>query len=101
LQINALDWSDTASFLVEAEVTRTMATESIRQSFPFLTGKTMTFVLPAGAEGPSVVADLNGEEIVFPVGPKAILSWATCNVETGPGPRTYRCELKPGYEFRQ
>ena len=52
-------------------------------------------------EGPSVVADLNGEEIVFPLGPKAILSWATCSVETGPGPRTYRCELKPGYEFQQ
>jgi len=101
VQITALDWSDTASFLVEAEVTRTMATESIRQSFPFLTGKTMTFVLPVGAEGPSVVADLKGEEIVFPLGPKAILSWATCNVETAPGPRTYRCELKPGYEFQQ
>ena len=100
LQINALDWSDTASFLVEAEVTRTMATESIRQSFPFLTGRTMSFVLPSGAEGPSVVADLNREEIVFPLGPKAILSWATCNVETRPGPRTYRCELKPGYEFQ-
>ena len=60
------------------------------------------FALPANAEGPSVVADLNAEEIVFPLGPKLILSWATCSVEVAPGGnKIYRCELKPGYQFQQ
>jgi hypothetical protein len=102
IQITAFSWSDTASFLVEAEVTRTMATDMIRQSFPFITDQTMSFALPAIAEGPSVVADLNGEEIVFPLGPNLILSWATCSVEVAPGGnKIYRCELKPGYQFQQ
>ncbi|HXJ42198.1 MAG TPA: carboxypeptidase-like regulatory domain-containing protein [Bryobacteraceae bacterium] len=102
LQITALNWSDTASFLVEAEVTRTMATDMVRQSFPFITGQTMSFALPATAEGPSVVADLNDEQIVFPLGPNLILSWASCTVEVVPGGnRVYRCELKPGYQFQQ
>jgi len=102
LEVTALNWSDTASFLVEAEVTRTMATDRVLQSYPFLTGQTMSFALPGGAVGPSVVADLNGQEIVFPLGPNLILSWATCSVEVAPGGnKIYRCELKPGYEFPQ
>jgi hypothetical protein len=102
IQITALNWSDTCSFLVEAEVTRTMATQMVRQSFPFITGQTMSFALPATAEGSSLVADLNGEEIVFPLGPNLFLSWATCSVEVAPGgSKIYRCELKPGYQFQQ
>jgi hypothetical protein len=102
IDITALDWSDTASFLVEAEVTRTMASDMVLQSYPFITGETMSFALPAAAEGPSVVADLNGTEIVFPLGPTLILSWANCTVELAPGRnKIYRCELKPGYNFQQ
>jgi hypothetical protein len=99
--ISVLNWSDTTSFLVEAEVIRTMATELVRISYPFIIGETMSFALPAAAEGPSIQADLNGDEIVFPLGPKLILSWATCSVEIPPGNnKIYRCELKPGYEFQ-
>jgi hypothetical protein len=102
LKISVLNWSDTASFLVEAEVTRTMVTDMIRHSFPFVTGETMSFALPAAAEGPSVEAELKGELIVFPLGPKLILSWAACNVEIAPDHnKIYRCELKPGYAFQQ
>jgi hypothetical protein len=101
LEVTALDWSDTASFLVEAEVTRTMATDTVLQSYPFITGQTMSFALPAAAEGPSIVADLSGEEIIFPLGPKLILSWATCSVEVASGGNIYRCELKPGYQFQE
>jgi hypothetical protein len=102
IQITALDWSDTASFLVEAEVTRTMDSDKVLQSYPFKNGQTMSFALPLGAEGPSIVADLDAHEIVFPLGPKLILSWATCTVEAAPGKnKIYRCELKPGYEFQQ
>jgi hypothetical protein len=102
LEITALDWSDTASFLVEAEVTRTMERDMVLQSYPFMTGQTMTFALPSGSEGPSVVADLNGEPMVYPLGPNLLLSWATCSVEVGRDRnRIYRCELKPGYQFQQ
>lgn len=98
--VSVLNWSDTASFLVEAEITRTAVTDTIRRSYPTIIGQTMTFSLPAAAEGPTVEANLNGEDIMFPLGPKLILSWATCNVEIAPGQnRTYRCELKPGYQF--
>jgi len=101
LNIEALDWSDTASFLVEAEVTRTMITEAVRQSFPFVMGRTLSFALPGAAEGPSIIADWNGEQIVFPLGPKLILTWATCTVEAAPGGSVYRCEAKPGFQFQQ
>jgi hypothetical protein len=101
LDIDALDWSDTASFLVEAEVTRTMITEAVRQSFPFIIGRTMSFALPGAAQGPSILADWNGEQIVFPLGPKLILTWATCTVEAAPGGSVYRCEAKPGYQLQQ
>jgi hypothetical protein len=102
LRISVLNWSDPASFLVEAEVTRTMVTDMIRISYPFLTGETMNFALPPAAEGPSIEADLNGEQIIFPLGPKLILSWAACSVEIAPDRnKIYRCELKPGYEFQQ
>jgi hypothetical protein len=61
----------------------------------------MNFILPAGAEGPSIEATLNGNEIVFPLGPALILSWATCTEEISPDQtQIYRCELKPGYTFQ-
>lgn len=102
IQVKALAWSDTASFQVEAEVTSTRTTEMTLQSYPFLTGQTMTFALPPSSEGPSIMADLNGEEIVFPLGPSLIVSWTSCTVEVDPGHnRIYRCELKPGYRFQQ
>jgi hypothetical protein len=100
VRISVLNWSDTVAFLVEAEVTRTMVTDMVRRLYPFVTGQAMSFALPAAAEGPSIEADLNGEEIVFPLGPRLVLSWATCHIETAPGHnRIYRCELKPGFQF--
>jgi hypothetical protein len=60
----------------------------------------MNFALPEGSEGLSIEATLNGQEIVFPVGPDSLLSWATCGVETpAGGNRFYRCQLKPEYAF--
>ncbi|HMF79302.1 MAG TPA: carboxypeptidase-like regulatory domain-containing protein [Bryobacteraceae bacterium] len=102
MKISVLNWSDTAAFLIEAEVTRTMVTNMVQLSYPFTVGQTMTFALPADAEGTSIQADLNGEQIIFPLGPKLVLSWATCSVELAPGHnKIYRCELKPGYQFQQ
>jgi hypothetical protein len=102
ITVSVLNWSDTASFLLEAEVKRVMLTDTVRWSYPFIISQAMTFVLPAAAEGPSIEADLNGERVVFPLGPDLLLSWAACSVEVAPDhDKIYRCELKPGYQFRQ
>jgi len=102
IRVSALNWSDTAHFLVEADVIRTMATDAVHQSFPFVDGDTMTFALPAAAEGPSILADIDNQEIVYPLGPRVILSWATCGVEAPPGKnKVFRCEIKPGYELQR
>jgi hypothetical protein len=100
IHVSALNWSDTAAFLVEGEITRTVITESTRRFLPAIVGRTLTYALPPGAEGLALEATLNGEAIVFPLGPRAMLSWATCNVEVAPNrTSTYRCELKPDYMF--
>jgi hypothetical protein len=101
ITVSILDWSDTATFLVEAEVTRSMPSDAIRQAYPAIYGRSMSFTLPATAEGPSVEADLGGAEIVFPLGPDLLLSWADCSVQVGADQtKLYRCELKPAYEFQ-
>jgi hypothetical protein len=101
ITVSVLDWSDTTTFLVEAEVTRSMPSDAIRQAYPAIYGRAMSFTLPAAAEGPSVEADLGGADIVFPLGPDLLLSWADCSLQVGTDQtKLYRCDLKPGYEFR-
>lgn len=100
LKISVLNWSDTAAFLVEGDVIRTMVTNIVRQSYPFIIGNTMSFALPPTSESLSIEANVDGKLIIFPVGPTLDLSWANCNVDTSTaGDKTYRCQLKPGYEF--
>jgi hypothetical protein len=100
IRIKISDWSDTANFLVEADIVRTLTTNKVLYTYPFIVGQTMNFALPEGSEGLSIEATLNGREIVFPVGPDSLLSWATCGVETpAGGNRFYRCQLKPEYAF--
>jgi hypothetical protein len=95
------DWSDTATFLLEAEVYRPMVSDVIRESYPAIFGRVLNFSVPATAEGPTIEADVNGEAIVFPLGPRACLSWADCTLATDKDQnQTYRCELKGGYQFR-
>jgi hypothetical protein len=102
LNVSVLNWSDTTSFLVEADVTRTMITDRVRQSYPFIVGQTMSFAVPPGAKGLTVEADLEAQHIVFPLGPSLLLSWATCSLEPSPdGNQICRCQAKPGYRFQQ
>lgn len=99
---SALDWSDTATFLVEAEVFRTSINASVRESYPVIFGRTLNFVLPASQEGASIEAELDGTPMVFPLGPELYLSWATCNARASrdsASSTVYRCELKPEYRF--
>jgi hypothetical protein len=99
---SALNWSDTATFLLEAEVFRKSINSSVRESYPVIFGRTLNFVLPATQEGVSIEADIDGTPIVFPLGPDLYLSWATCNSRSSrdaASSTVYRCELKPGYRF--
>jgi hypothetical protein len=99
---SAIDWSDTATFLLEAEVFRTAIGSRVRRLYPVVFGQALHFTLPATQEGVSIEADLNGVPMVFPLGPELYLSWANCSVRNTPDAEkstVYRCELKPGYKF--
>jgi hypothetical protein len=101
IMVSARDWSDTATFLIEADVFHPMASDDVRVAYPFVVGRTLSFTVPASAEGVCLDADVNGEAIVFPLGPELILPWASCVASTPEGQtRIYRCELKPGYRFQ-
>jgi hypothetical protein len=99
---SAVNWSDTTTFLFEAEVSRIGIASYVRHSYPVIFGPTLNFTLPPTQEGVSIEADVNGAPMVFPLGPELYLSWATCNTRTSHDAEestVYRCELKPGYKF--
>jgi hypothetical protein len=101
---SALDWSDTTTFLLEAEVFRTGMASRLRLLYPVVFGQALHFTLPPTEEGVTIEADINGTPMVFPLGlgPELYLSWATCTARNDTGPEkttVYRCELKPGYRF--
>jgi hypothetical protein len=99
--LSVRNWSDTTTFLLEAEVVHPMTGDTVRESYPVIFGRALNFSLPPAAEGPSVEAEINGEEIVFPLGPNLFLRWADCHIGIDKDQsKTYRCELKPGYQFR-
>jgi hypothetical protein len=102
ISVTALNWSDTATFLTEAEVYHTAISSEVRELYPVIFGQTLNFTVPPTQEGVSLEAEVDGAPMVFPLGPNPSLSWATCNVRTGPEQEkttVYRCELKPGYRF--
>jgi hypothetical protein len=99
--VSVVGWSDTTTFLVEAEVIHPMNSDLVRETYPVIFGRALNFSLPASAEGPSIEAEVQGEPIVFPLGPDLYLRWADCTVVVDRDQsRNYRCELKPGYRFR-
>ena len=104
ITVTALNWSDTATFLIEAEVFRTSINSNVRQSYPVIFGQALNFALPPTEEGVTIEADVDGTPMVFPLGPELRLSWATCTSRTtreGEHSTVYRCELKPGYKFKE
>jgi len=101
IKVSVGNWSDTATFLLQAEVFRSQLGSTTRVTYPVIFGRAMNFTLPSTAEGPTIEADLNGTLIVFPLGPNPLLSWANCQVRVEKNQtKDYRCELKPGYGFR-
>jgi hypothetical protein len=101
LTVTIRNWSDTATFLVEAEVVHPMMSNMVRDTYPIIFGRALNFSLPPTAEGPSIEAEVGGEAIVFPLGPDLLLRWADCHLGIDKDQsRKYRCELKTGYQFR-
>ncbi|HEX4074820.1 MAG TPA: hypothetical protein VHX49_05435 [Candidatus Acidoferrales bacterium] len=101
ISVSVLGWSDTTTFLLQAEVFREEINDIVRESYPVIFGDSLNFTLPASAEGPSFEAEVNGTNTVFPLGPAPILSWADCNARVGKDQsKFYRCGLNPGYKFR-
>ena len=100
VSVSVRDWSDTVSFVLEAEVVHESNTDVTRQSFPVILDQAMSFTLPATAQGPTIEATLDHQDIVFPLGPALKLSWADCTMQVGKDlTKLYRCVLKPGYRF--
>jgi len=100
LTLTVRDWSDTATFLLEAEVFRPMMTQVEHWSYPAIFGDGFSFTLPPSAESVSMEADVDGQTVIFPLGPSLQLSWASCDAAINPDEgRIYRCTLKPGYHF--
>jgi hypothetical protein len=105
---SVLNWGDTVTYLVEAEVSQATVSDLVRHSYPVIFDRSMNFTLPPAAQGPSIEAEVDGEQVVFPLGPQLRLSWATCRLDTRVGrrreaaerARLYRCQLKPGYSFK-
>jgi hypothetical protein len=101
ISVSFRDWSDTATFLLEAEVIHPMVTQIVHESYPVIFGEGLNFILPSTAEGISIEAELDGQMIIFPLGPALFLSWANCNARVNPDQtKVYRCDLKPGYRFQ-
>jgi hypothetical protein len=96
------DWSDTATFVLEAEVMRSSVVDMVLQAFPVILSQAVSFTLPPSAQGPSIEATVNGQDIVYPLGPTLRLSWADCNMQPIPGGTSelYRCLVKPGYHVQ-
>jgi hypothetical protein len=102
IHASALNWSDTATFLMEAEVFQNAIVSNVRELYPVIFGRTLNFTLPPTQEGVSLEAEIDGFPIVFPLSTNLNLSWATCTVRTDTQQEkteVYRCELKPGYRF--
>jgi hypothetical protein len=101
MTVSARDWSDTATFLLEAEVFHPMQIQSEHWSYPVIFGESLSFTLPSAAESVSIEADLDGQTIIFPIGPALFLSWAACNTAVNPDHgRVYGCTPKPGFRFQ-
>jgi hypothetical protein len=101
IRVSVLNWSDTTTFLLEAEVVHPMISGEVRESYPVIFGREMSFTLPARAQGVNIEAEINGTRIVFPLGPALYLSWADCESAVDrEKAKLYRCELEPGYRFK-
>jgi hypothetical protein len=100
IRVSARNWSDTTTFLLEAEVFHSMISEIVHESQPVIFGRALDFTLPPSAEGVCIQAEMNGHPIIYPLGPALSLGWANCEVTVNQNEsKVYRCNLKAGYQF--
>jgi len=100
ISVSVLDWSDTTTFLMQAEVFRREISDTVQEMYPVIFGDSINFSLPPPAEGPTFEAEVNSVETVFPMGPNPSVPWADCNVQVAKTQsKSYRCELKQGYQI--
>lgn len=101
ISVSVRDWSDTTTFLLQAEVFRSVSNNLVRVSYPVIFGRSLNFTVPGDAEGTSLEAEIDGTQVTFPLAPDPILSWANCNVRVQrKQAKDFRCELKAGYGFK-
>ena len=101
IKVTVRNWSDTSTYLLQAEVFHPQINDIVRMAYPVILGTSLNFTLPPAADGPSIEAEVNGENIVFPLGPNPDLSWAECNVSVAKNrAKFFRCDLKSDYRFR-
>ncbi len=68
IKVTIRDWSDSAVFLLQAEVFRPQIENIVRMAYPVILGTSLNFTLPPSADGPSIQAEVNGENMIFPSG---------------------------------
>src|SRR5271170_3846243 len=68
ISVSALNWSDTATFLMEAEVYHTAMNSEVRELYPVIFGQALNFTLPPTQEGVSLEAEIDGSPMVFQLG---------------------------------
>jgi|SRR5579863_368490 len=101
VSVSIRNWSDTVSFLMEGEVVHNTVNDMVRIAYPVIFAQEMDFTLAATAKGPSIEAEIDKADIVYPLGPTLALPWAKCSITAvGGGAKLYRCEITPGYRFR-
>ena len=101
ITVTARDWSDTTTFLLEAEVFHPMSSEIVHEFYPVIFGRGLSFTLPTAAEGVTIEADVDDQRVFFPLGPSLLLSWASCSASMNlEQTRVCHCDLKPGYRFQ-
>ena len=99
--VSVRNWSDTVSFLMEGEVVHNTVNDMVRVAYPVIFDQAMDFTLAATAKGPSIEAEINKADIVYPLGPTLTLPWAKCSITiVAGGAKLYRCEIMPGYRFQ-
>ena len=62
---SVLNWSDTTTFLVEAEVYRPMVTEVVQDSYPVIFGKSLISVFPTAGKGSASKRRSTGNRLCF------------------------------------
>jgi hypothetical protein len=101
IKVAVRNWSDTTTFLLQAEVFHTQIRDTVRKAYPVIFGRSLNFTLPADARGQAIEADLDKIQITFILAPNPELSWTDCKVRVESNrTKDYRCELKPGYQFQ-